>query len=200
MLELNKQKSIAFDVETTSIDPLRAELVGMSFSWQDCTGYYLPFMAPEGENTLGKDELAAIKKILEDKKIGKTGHNLKYDSLVMRRYDIYLAGIDFDSMLASHLLAGHVRGHSMDAAATRFLQVETIPIKDLIGTGKKQITINQVPLEKVTEYAAEDADIAWRLRKTMEPQIKRQGLEEIFTTLDLPWRKCLPICRNWVSA
>ncbi|MBN1256561.1 MAG: DNA polymerase I [Planctomycetes bacterium] len=189
--ELQAQKHFAFDVETTSVDPMQAELVGMSFSWEGKTGWYLPFRAPEGEKVLTDKELQTIGKLLTDPKHTKTGHNLKYDTLVMRRIGINLDGIVFDSMLASHLCAGHLRGHGLDATAARILHVGTIHIDEIIGKGKKQITIDLAPLEQVCRYAAEDADIALRLQEALWPQLIKEGYEELFNQIELPLSKVL---------
>ncbi|MHC4870720.1 MAG: DNA polymerase I [Planctomycetota bacterium] len=184
--ELKAQKIIAFDVETTSTDPMQAELVGLSFSWKEKTGYYLPFKCLEDEACLSEEELSLLKPILEDNQIKKTGHNIKYDSLVMRNCGIFLAGICFDSMLASHLFSGHIRGHSLDAAAERCFGLSTIHIEELIGKGKKQITMDQVPLEKITDYAAEDADISLRLYMKFEKDISESTMKNLFHNLEIP--------------
>ncbi|MHC4884923.1 MAG: DNA polymerase I [Planctomycetota bacterium] len=186
MNQLLGQSRIAFDVETTSTDPLRAELVGMSFSWEPRTGWYLPFKAPEGEPTLPQELLRKVASVLEDPKVEKTGHNIKYDALVMLRNDIALQGIRFDSMLASHLTAGHIRGHSMDACAERLLHLRPTPIVDLIGKGKKQVTMDQVPLEQVCPYAAEDADISLRLATVLQEQLEKEDLLDLFQEIELP--------------
>lgn len=180
------QKFFAFDVETTSVDPMSAELVGMSFCWQEYEGFYLPFKCPEDEDCLGEKELTQLKDILEDDNIKKTGHNIKYDELVMLNQGIALKGISFDSMLASYLTSGHIRGHSLDAVASRILGLTNVHIEELIGKGKKQITMDKVPLEKVTYYAAEDADIALRLKNKLAEEISQNNTEELFCNIELP--------------
>jgi DNA polymerase-1 len=178
---------MAFDVETTSTDPLQAELVGMSFSWAPETGWYLPFRAPPEEPTLGRDELEAVAAVLADATVTKTGHNLKYDALVMRGVGAELAGIRFDSMLASHLLSGHLRGHSLDAVAERALGLQTVHIDEVIGKGKKQVRMDEVPLATVCRYACEDADVALRLEQKLQEDLAADAdLQELFTELELP--------------
>jgi len=130
-------------------------------------------------------------RILADPAYTKTGHNLKYDALVMRRQGVELAGIVFDSMLASHLLAGHLRGHSLDHAAERILQVQTIHIEEVIGKGKKQITMDEAPVDQVCAYAAEDADIALQLETALRPRLEDEGLLALFTEVELPLARVL---------
>ncbi|MFH0910045.1 MAG: DNA polymerase I [Planctomycetota bacterium] len=194
---LKKERHLAFDVETTSADPMRAELVGMSFSWKPRTGWYLPFRAPEGEPFLDTQVIERLKPLLSDPDVAKTGHNLKYDTLVMRRAGIPLQGISFDSMLASHLVSGHLRGHSLDAVASRLLHVKTTTIDELIGKGKKQITMDRVPVERVSPYAAEDADIALRLEAALRPRLAEEGLLELFQEVELPLSRVLTDMQAW---
>ena len=195
---LSDQTHIAFDVETTSTDPMRAELVGMSFSWAPRTGWYLPFKGPRGENlfdtaaqVLGPAELERVRTVLENERVTKTGHNIKYDALVMRRHGVELRGIVFDSMIASHILNGHIRGHSLDACAERHLHVATIHIEELIGTGKNQITMDQVELPKIAEYAAEDADIALRLEAAMRPALAERDSLGLLNDVEMPLLRIL---------
>ena len=191
LADLRKVQHIAVDTETTSTDPMQADLVGISFAWSPETAYYLPFRAPEGETVLGADALEALGEVLADPAITKTGHNLKYDALVLRRAGLALQGIDFDSMLASHLVNGHLRGHSLDAAAERHLGLATIPISDLIGKGRNQKRMDEAPLDRVTDYAAEDADVALRLEPPLREALNEKNLQGLLDELELPLNEVL---------
>ncbi|TET38801.1 MAG: DNA polymerase I [Planctomycetota bacterium] len=186
-LELKKQKRFAFDTEATSAQPMRADLVGMSFAWEPGVAYYLPLRAPLGSKTLPlKETLEQIRPILEDASIGKIIQNGKYDILIMRGVGITLRGLQFDPMIASYLLNPGGRGHGLDTLSLEHLGHNNIRLKDLIGTGKKQIGIDEVPLEQTTEYAAEDADMALRLADMLAPMVKEKGLEELYRAIELP--------------
>ena len=186
MKALKKESHLSVDTETTSRNPMLAQLVGISISWEARSGYYLPFRAPEGSSILGAEQLKAIGTILEDPTVTKTGQNLKYDMIVLRRAGIHLAGVTFDSLLASTLLDGHLRDHDLDSLALRHLDLVKIPTKDLIGTGKKQITMDQVPVEKVCEYACEDADVAWRLEEALDALLQKRDERYILDEIELP--------------
>ncbi len=182
--ELKKQKLFAVDTETTSIYPMRAELVGMSFSWQPHTGYYLPVKAPLGAKHLDINAIRPkLAPILADGDIKKIGQNIKYDMLVLQNAQMPVRGVFFDTMVASYCLDPG-RSHSMDNMAADFLDYECIPISDLIGKGKNQLTFDMVDTAAACEYAAEDADITYRLylylkeRLDAEPQL-RQLFEEV---------------------
>jgi len=188
LAELGKQPRFAFDCETTSTDPMRAELVGMSFSWAGGTGWYLPVRGPLGDRVLErKPTLQALAPILGDERIGKIGQNLKYDILVMRRHGVTVRGIEFDTMVARYVLDPTRGRYGLDAMAFELLHHYCIPITSLIGEKKKeQITMDLVPVGDVCDYAAEDADIAWRLAEVLEPQLREQGLEPLFRDIELP--------------
>lgn len=165
---LQHQPLVAIDTETTNQDPMLAELVGISVSWANDSGYYLPFQAPEGEPTLGQDALDALTPLLEHDEIQKVGQNIKYDALVLRRAGIHLRGIVFDTLIASQLLDGHIRGHDLDSLAQRHLGITKVPTKHLIGTGKKQISMNEVEITTICDYACEDADCTWQLQDCLK--------------------------------
>jgi len=191
--ELSRREAFAFDLETTSTRPMEAELVGLSFSWKPGTGYYLPVRGPALEaNRLldGEMVLQRLRPILESPKVAKWGQNTKYDTLVLRRRGIRVAGVTFDCLLAAYLLDPD-SPHGLDSLAVRYLQYKPIPIKSLIGTGKKQKTMDQVPLAVVCEYACEDADLVVRLKAEFEPRLKELGLEELFREVELPLRQVL---------
>ncbi|MFI4916155.1 MAG: DNA polymerase I [Phycisphaerales bacterium JB060] len=184
---LKKAKLIALDTETTSLRPMRASLCGLSFSVETGTAWYVPVRSPDcGTHLDEAAALEALKPILEDAKIKKTGHNLKYDLLVLRRAGVELAGIAFDTMVGSYLIDASRSAHSMDALSLALLERENIPIKSLIGSGKNQKCFDEVPLELAGPYASEDADVSLRLHELMAPQIKSMGLQELNDQVEVP--------------
>jgi DNA polymerase I len=184
---LKRQKRIVLDTETTSQHPRRAEMVGYSFAWTPGEACYIPVRAPAGELQLDPRIVAdALKPIFEDERIEKIGQNLKYDMIVLRGLGIELRGIAFDTMVADYLLEPGERSHNMDDMARRHLCHQTITIDQLIGTGKKQKRMDEVPVPAITQYAAEDADVPLRLVEVLEPRLKGSGLYELFTDLEMP--------------
>ncbi|HEX3655814.1 MAG TPA: DNA polymerase I [Pirellulales bacterium] len=187
LVELKKQPVFSFDLETTSIAPTQAEIVGYSLSWQAGEGYYLPVRAPAGEAHLDPAAtLEALRSVLESPEVGKIGQNLKYDALVLRACGVALAGIRFDTMMASYLLDAGERNHNLDELAKRYLDHTTIKISQLIGTGKNQKCMDEVPVAQVADYAVEDAEVAWRLWPILERRLAEDKLTELFEQLELP--------------
>ncbi len=193
--ELEQADLIAVDTETTGLRPLKADLCGLSFSTEPGTGWYVPVRAPEGEEHLGNAEvLSALRPILEDAARPKVGHNIKYDLLVLRKAGVVLAGhlptADHpqagDSMIASYLIDASRSSHSMDALSLALLHRQNISIKELIGTGKKQKSFDQVPLELAGPYAAEDADVTLQLAREMFPQLRAMGLMDLYRDVEMP--------------
>ncbi|MEX1997400.1 MAG: DNA polymerase I [Candidatus Andersenbacteria bacterium] len=177
---LSRQAIIAFDTETDRLGARQYPIVGMSFAARErgkLQAWYVP-VTPVS--------VAAWRDLLENPRVGKAGHNLKYDYKVLRQSGIRLAPIVFDSMLASYVLHPDARQHNLDWLAAQELQHRTIPITDLIGQGKNQKNVSAVPLTDLATYAAEDAEVAWRLYEVFSPQIKEQGLGRVFTELELP--------------
>ena len=184
--DLKAADLIAIDTETTSIHAMQADLVGLSFATEPGAAWYVPVRSPDPKSHLDADTvLEALRPILESATHPKTGHNLKYDILVLRRAGILLAGIVADTMVASYLIDASRSSHSMDALALAELSHSCIPIKDLIGTGKDQKRFDQVPLDAAAEYAAEDADISLRLNHALVPQITGD-LKTLFDTVEMP--------------
>ena len=189
-------KMFAFDTETTSLDVLDAELVGFSFAIKSTvnsqqstddsqlpTAYYVPVSADRAEAQKTVDLFRAV---FENEAIEKTGHNIKYDLMVLANYGVELKGQLFDTMIAHYLLQPELR-HSMDYLAEILLKYKTIHIDELIGAkGKNQGSMRDVALDKITNYAAEDADITLRLRGVLEPQIDEMGLRELFYEVEMP--------------
>jgi len=184
---LKKAELIAIDTETTSLRPMRADLCGLSFAIEEGKAWYVPVRSPEPDAHLDEATvLEAVRPILEDGSIPKTGHNLKYDLLVLRRAGVELAGVAFDTMVASYLIDASRSSHSMDALSLALLGRENISIKTLIGTGKKQKRFDEVPLEQAAPYAAEDADVSLQLHGVMSPQIEAMGLDELLRDVEVP--------------
>ncbi|PCE63210.1 DNA polymerase I [Sediminicola luteus] len=181
--KLMQQKSVCFDTETTSLNPLQAELVGIAFAWETQKGYYLPF--PE-------DKQAAITLLnrfalfFSNEKIEKIGQNLKYDIKVLANYGMPVKGPLFDTMIAHYLINPDMR-HNMDVLAETYLNYKPIPISDLIGKkGKHQLSMRQVDLAKQTEYAVEDADITLQLKEHFEKELEEGKLTELYQSLEEP--------------
>ena len=181
---LKRAGSFAVDTETTSEFPLLADLVGLSFSIEENKAFFVPLN--HFEDITSEEVLELLHPLLEDANLAKTGQNIKYDALVLRRAGIRLRGIEFDTMIASYVLDPGARGHGLDTLALRHLDYKKIPTKDLIGSGRAQITMAEVDLEKITEYACEDADYTLRLRKHFEPKLSEVGAEELFHELEMP--------------
>ncbi|MEM7622786.1 MAG: DNA polymerase I [Planctomycetota bacterium] len=198
---LNAAPAIALDTETTSVRPMLAELVGLSFATEPGAAWYVPVRSPDPGSHLDTDTvLAALRPILEDPTKPKLGHNLKYDLLVLRRAGVTLRGFTRpdigadaagDSMIASYLIDASRSSHSMDALALGLLDRSNVSIKDLIGTGKKQKTFDQVPLDHAAPYAAEDADVTLQLCQLEHPQIEAMKLGELYRDIELPLVECL---------
>jgi len=179
----------AFDTETTSLEYMRAEIVGVSFAVAPGRAAYLPLKhdyagAPD---QLDRDaSLAKLKPLLESEQHAKLGHHLKYDAHVLARHGIDLRGMRFDSMLESYVW-NSVQRHDMDSAAERYLGIQTIHYEDVAGKGAKQIPFNQVPVDKAAEYSAEDADVTLRLHEVLWPQISTvPALKTLYETCEQP--------------
>ena len=174
---------VSLDTETTSTNPIDAELVGLSFSVEEKKAFYIPVPANREE---AQTIVNIFKPLYEDPTITKIGQNIKYDLEVLRRYDVKLAGPLFDTMIAHYLLQPELR-HNMDYMAEIFLNYQTIHIDELIGPkGKKQKSMRDLPPEEVYEYAAEDADITLRLKNVLEPKLKESGVEALFHQIEMP--------------
>ncbi|AOK19090.1 DNA polymerase I [Burkholderia cepacia] len=179
----------AFDTETTSLDPMLARLVGLSFSVEPGKAAYLPVAhrGPDMPEQLPLDEvLARLKPWLESADRKKVGQHLKYDAQVLANYDIELNGIEHDTLLESYVVESH-RTHDMDSLALRHLGVKTIKYEDVAGKGAKQIGFDEVALAEAAAYAAEDADITLQLHHVLYPQVAREpGLERVYREIEMP--------------
>ena len=180
----------AFDTETTSLDYMRAEIVGVSFSVEPGTAAYVPLahVYPGAPQQLPRSQvLAQLKPLLEDEARGKVGHNLKYDAHVLAGAGINLAGMRFDTMLESYVWNSVATNHDMDSDAQRYLGLRTITYTDVTGRGAKQICFDQVPVERASEYAAEDADVTLRLHRALWPQLEGvPALARLYQQIEQP--------------
>ncbi len=185
--ELAKAKRLAVDTETTGLEPMRAELVGISLSDRVGRGWYVPVKGPELSTPLPAERVIdLLKPILEDPSIEKVGHNIKFDRLVLGRAGIDLQGVGIDTMVASYLLEPGQRRHNLDDVAERRLGYSMVPIDKLIGKGAKQTTIDTVDLETVSNYACEDAEVSLRLAECLVPQLEQKDLGPLFRDLEMP--------------
>ena len=188
--KLQESDAFAFDTETTSVNYMKAELVGLSFAIEVGKAAYVPLThdyedAPE---QLDKDwVLAQLKPLLESTSIKKIGQNLKYDANVLSHYDIALQGIEFDTMIESYCYNSVATRHNMDALALKYLDYKTVHFEDIAGKGAKQLTFNQIDIEKAGHYAAEDADITLRLHHAIFPALEQTAsMLSVFNDIEMP--------------
>jgi DNA polymerase-1 len=178
---------VAIDTETTDTNPRAAQLVGFSLSWETGTACYVPVASPEGQPRIdAATATEIIRPLLESSTIEKIGQNLKYDISVLRKAGIDLAQPLFDTMVADYLLDSGQRNHGIDDLARRYFNHQTTRIGELIGTGKNQRLMSEVDVDRVTHYAAEDADIPFRLYPLLAKRLGEAGLERLFYDLEMP--------------
>ena len=181
--ELKKQKIFCFDTESTSLDPLTAEIVGLSFAYQAYKAFYIPTPA---DPILAQEIVNILKPVLEDKTITKVGQNLKYDILLLTKYGVNVQGELFDTMLAHYLIDPDTR-HGMDVLAETYLGYTPVSITELIGgKGKNQGNMRDVEIEKIKEYAAEDADITWQLYQRLSPLLIETNTSQLAQQVEFP--------------
>ncbi len=196
----------AFDTETTGLDPLRADLVGLSFAWKEGEAWYVPvnldppmfggaIARERAEGSLfdapsTSDDIRAVLELLrgplEDPAVPKCGQNMKYDVHVLAHHGVEVRGLDFDTMIASFCVDPGSRIHNLDGLALRRLGIKKIPTTDLIGKGKDQISMREVPVADVCRYACEDADVTWRLRGNLAPELVEREVDRVFRTTEMP--------------
>ena len=185
---LMKQTSVCFDTETTSINPLEAELVGIAFSWEAGKGFYIPCPADREQTN---EILEELRPFFEAEHIEKIGQNLKYDIKVLRKYGMKVEGPLFDTMLAHYLINPDMR-HNMDVLSETYLNYTPISITALIGKkGKGQLSMRDVPLDQQTEYAVEDADITYQLAQHFRKELVEAKTVELFNDIEIPLLKVL---------
>jgi DNA polymerase-1 len=185
--ELRSRQTFCLDLETTSRDPLRGDIVGWAFSWEPHKGFYIPVRAPAGQPQLDAVAVVdALRPVLENPSVHVSNQNIKYDMLVLRRAGINLAGIGVDPMLGSYLLEAGARSHSLDELSRRYLRHEMIPISMLIGKGMSEKRLDEVEVRLVAEYAVEDAEVSWELSGLISRKLREQGLWELYWNLERP--------------
>ena len=185
--ELRAAGKFAFDTETTSLFPLQAELVGMSFSIRSGQAWYVPLNANPPVLAAGRAAVfARIGELLTDTSLERIGQNSKYDWLVLAGHGLRLPPPSFDTMVASYCVHGPLGRHGLDELALKYFGIKKIPTKELIGTGQKQITMDEVDVERVSDYACEDADVTWRLFEVLSKELADESMEGLFHDLEMP--------------
>jgi DNA polymerase-1 len=180
---LLQQENVCFDTETTGIDALQAEIVGMSFAWQAHEAWYVPMPAQKSE---ASQLLQRFRPFFEHENIAKIGQNIKYDLLLLKKYGIEIKGKIHDTMLAHYILEPEMR-HNMNLLAESYLGYTPVSIEELIGKkGKNQLSMRQVPLERIAEYAAEDADITLRLHQYFLPKLQASNMYSLYENIETP--------------
>jgi len=180
---LLNQTSVCFDTETTGIDALNAELVGMSFSFEKGKGFYVPFPENQEEAQILIEKFSPF---FENETIEKIGQNMKYDLKILSNYNIQVKGKLFDTMIAHYLINPDMR-HNMDVLSETYLKYSPKSIETLIGKkGKNQLSMRQVPLEDIKEYATEDADITFQLKEHFQPILEKVGTKKLFDEIEIP--------------
>ena len=186
---ISNAELISFDLETTSITPLQADIVGLSFSVKANDGYYIPVEYPEKESKPGLTldaVLEKLKPIFENENNRFCGQNIKYDALVLSRYGIHLGNIVFDTMIAEYMLHPEKNSYKMDYLSIDYLNYRMGPIDNLIGTGLHQKSMAEVPLEDIAFYASEDADIAFQLAEILKDKLEKESLFEPYNDIEIP--------------
>ena len=186
---LSEGEWLSFDLETTSVIPMECDIVGISFSNKPNTGIYIPILFPECNIRERRDFLYKvinlIRPAMENSKIPKTGQNIKFDALILLRHGLEVQGMSFDTLLAVHLLKPETRNLKLDNLSKEYLNYEMIPIENLIGKGKDQISMAEVDIETISFYAAEDADIALQLTHILSKDLINQNLDNFFNSVEI---------------
>ncbi len=181
--KLKKQTEFAFDTETTSLNPNMADIVGMSFSFEKDKAFYVPIDINDEKS---QKQLLKFIEVLSDKSIKKIGQNIKYDNLIMKWHNIDVKGLLFDTMIAHYLLEPDQR-HKLDYLSESYLKYKMVPIENLIGKkGKGQLSMADIDIEKVKDYAAEDADITFQLKNLFEKDLETENLIDVFEKIEMP--------------
>jgi len=198
--KIKEAKCVSLDTETDSPYPVKARVVGLSFSLKPHHAHYLPLRhSYEGiSRQIPKDSaFRLLREILSDPKIKIIGQNIKYDYLVLKREGIPIQGLDLDTMILSYLLEPNWGKHNLNPLAMNYLKVKAIPYQDIVGTGKKEVTIDQVSIEKVAPYACQDADLALQLSSLLWPKVKENKLDRLYREIELPLIEVLADMETW---
>ena len=188
--ELSGQKEFALDFETTGTDPMSCEPVGISFCWKEGTAYYVPIGDVKG----GFDKAGLfgdLKRVFEDKGIAKVGQNIKYEKLLLAVNGIDIKGELFDTMVASYVLNPSKSNHNLEDITLEYLDLKKTPITELIGEGKKRITMKEVEVGRVKDYCCQDSDATFRLKKVLDGQLEEKGMGKLFHEVEMPLIDCL---------
>lgn len=178
---LEKTDHLAFDTETTSVDPMQCDPVGLSISYSPHEAYYIPF----NRELSSKVIVSSLQPLLENRRIEKIGQNIKYDYIVMKNLGVSMRGLSLDTMIAGHLLRPE-RSVNLDQLASDYLRYKKIPTEALIGSGRKQTSMADVPLPVIADYACEDADTAYRLASVLKNKLREHQLERVFREVEMP--------------
>ncbi len=184
--EIRKQKRCAFDTETTSLDSLRARVVGISLTIQDNQGWYVPLRHTGAGNLPMDRALPLLKEVFESDTIEKAAHNVKYDLQVLKNEGIHLNGVKDDTLIASYLVYPEYDSHKLDDLAFRLFGMKMTPIADLIGKGRKQICMTEVDIGQASDYACEDTEATWRLWSILPSKIRENELDYLYRQIELP--------------
>ena len=184
--ELEQQPSFAFDTETTGLNPVGSALVGLSFAWRAGEAWYVPVRAASGDTIPLARVVEVLGPPLRNPGIRKCGQNMKYDLVALRQAGLEVGGVDFDTMIASALLNPDRSSHGLDALALDLCGHRKIPTRELLGSGRNEITMDQVDTRRVCEYACEDADFTWRIKEILESQIESSTVRSLFRDTEMP--------------
>jgi len=187
--EIREKKEFVFDFETTNSDPMLAEPVGISFSWEKGKACYVPFNL--NDELKAEVVLEKMRPIFEDANIKKIGQNIKYDYIVLKNAGVESKGIYFDTMIASYLINPSKPNHNLGDISIEYLNHKMTPIEELIGKGKNAITMDKVEIEKVMKYSCEDSDVTFRVKEILEKILEEKGLSELFFNIEMPLCKVL---------
>lgn len=185
--KLKEAGEVCFDAETTDLHPLKAKLLGLGFCIKEKSAWYVPSNGKLGLHRILKE----LKPLFESPHMAFYGHNVKYDSHILLNYEINIRNISFDTILASYLLNSHSHRHSLDHLSMQYFNKEKIPIKSLIGSGKKQTSMEDVPIELLKEYCCEDVDYTFRLKNVLERELKERKLAPLLANIELPLMRVL---------
>ena len=192
--DISKQSIVSFDLETSSIDPLKADIVGISFSFSANEGYYIPLLFPNEIDSYDLSTeyvLKELKESFENSNIGFIGQNIKFDAMILKRFGLNVSNIAFDTMIASHLINPMKNSYRLDDLALEYLDYKKINIESLIGYKGNQIGMSEVSLDKIKNYACEDADVVFQLFKLLHDKLEAMSLLDLFNNVEMLFVKVL---------